>query len=257
MAGTRASDQLGGLLDAFKVEIHRRRPDLAAPFNADGCRLATAAALLFRGLELLDAARACRVPVLTPAAELLLRSAIEVGLRARFLLGPTGGDELVRMTRDFLRRGANQAAALGTEFGGVAPEFVAAVLASAEDVSEPGRSKPARGEAPPRDLYAIATGLDARDGVGKDDANSSRSAYSIYSALSESGAHSGLAAVRRFTELREGRAAVKGDPQPLTNDRQLYLIVGGLLGDLAREVFVGFGVPTDELDQLGVRFSRA
>jgi hypothetical protein len=48
--------------------------------------------------------------------------------------------------------------------------------------------------------------------------------------------------------LRDGRIASVNEPEALTTGRRQYLIVAGLLGDLAQEVFTALGVPTDNLD---------
>ena len=259
MAGPNEIDRLDALLDAFDATVRRRRPDLTAPVDAEGFRRVTAAALLFRGLELLSAGRACRGQVFAPAAELVLRSATEAALRGRFLLGPTGGDELIRMTGDFIRRGTRLAEVLGTEFGGMSSAFLAAVAPSnkegGEQAAEDPNGKPAT-RPKPRNLYEISKALDLQNGLSEDHRASSVRAYRVfYGALSESAAHSGLAALRRFTEMRNGRAAVTAKPEPLTGDRRLHLIVGGLLGELARELFMAFGIATDDLDELGVRLA--
>ncbi|MGH9180454.1 MAG: hypothetical protein ACRD0Q_04685 [Acidimicrobiales bacterium] len=101
MSGTYDVNHVDSLIDAFATELRRRAPSLVAGSDAGGLRLGTATALLFRGLELLDAAKACQEPTLRPAAELLMRSAIEVALRGRYLVvGPDRDDEYARLLGD-------------------------------------------------------------------------------------------------------------------------------------------------------------
>lgn len=247
------------LLAAFEAEVWARRGELVGQPDADGFRRIVAAALLFRGLELLGAARACNTQMLGPAGELVLRTAVEVALRGRFLLSPDGGDELFRMTVHFLKHGAKTAAGLQAEFGGVGSEFLAAV--GVEPAQGPLRSEMGEPSLPvgskrPRDLFAVAQALDARAGLGQDDNRSAVRIYRmLYGPLSDSVVHGGLAALRRFTELREGLAVISHEPQPLTSGRRFHVIVGGLLGDLAREVFVAFDLPTSRLDEIGIHWS--
>jgi hypothetical protein len=79
-------EQIDAVIDEFAAVVRRQLAEARAPTDADGYRRATTGAMLLRGLELLDAARRCREPVQFPAAELVLRTAVEVALRGRYLL---------------------------------------------------------------------------------------------------------------------------------------------------------------------------
>lgn len=245
-------------VDAFVAEIHRRRPELTADPEPAGFCKGTAAALLFRGLELLAAARASQGEAVGPARELLLRTAVEVALRGRFLLGSDGLDELGRMLGYLLEKGSQKAKALGTYFGGASTPFLAAVpIPMTQPAATPGCCKPVPDPKPlpTRDLASIAQALDKAAGLTPEDAGSAVHAYrTFYGPLSDSAAHGGLAALRRFSELREGRVVIVENPEPLTHG-PLHLTVTGYLGDLARAVFVAFEVPTDDLDATGVRWT--
>ena len=121
------------------------------------------------------------------------------------------------MTHDLIRRGTRQAEALETEFGGVSAAFLAAVALLNEEgtakAPPEGCHKPLSRPARPRSLYEIAEALDLQNGLSEEHKASSVRAYRIfYGALSESAAHGGLAALRRFTEMRNGRAAVRAGP---------------------------------------------
>lgn len=231
-------------LDAFLAEVWRRRPELVGQPDLDGFRRATAAALLFRGLELLATTRVCPGKARAPATQLLLRTAVEVALRGRYLLlapEAQATDELARMHDFFVRKGEEVAKACDADFAGVAPSFAAAVPRSPHNQ---------------RGLHTIARTLDAHDGLTLKDEHSAMRAYRcIYQWLSNAAAHGGLGALSRIVVGQDGKAAINPNPEPLTTGRRLYVIIGGLLGDLARDVFVAFGVSTDDLDATGVRWS--
>lgn len=224
------------LIDAFSEELRERAPGLVADADAAGLRLATSAALLFRGLELLDAARASEQRPRGPAAELLMRSAIEVVLRGRYLLVcPDGSDEYARLLGDYLRRGEAHSTTTGFTFRGVAPWVL--------DVVEPSTK-------PPRDLAAIARALDKVSGREAANEWSATWLYEwLYRWLSNSAEHAGISAVGRFIVRHD---VVNPTPPPLS-ERRWHIVIAGQLGELARELYSAFGVPTDVLDNLGVR----
>ncbi len=106
-----------------------------------------------------------------------------------------------------------------------------------------------------RDLATIAEALDKIAGLTPNNRGSAVYAYNtFYAPLSDSATHAGLAAVRRFVEIRHGRVRMADSPPPLTT-RLRHLIVAGLLGDLAWQVFIAFGIPTDDLEATGVRWA--
>ena len=228
-------DHIGELIDAFSDELRARAPSLVTAADADGLRLATATALLFRGLELLDATRAGDEPALRPAAELLMRSAIEVALRGRYLLvGADRDDEYARLLGDYLDRGEKLAKTTGTTFGGVAPWVLQAVQPSTKR---------------PRDLAAIAQALDKISGRDPTSRWSATWLYEwLYRWLSNSAEHAGIAAVGRFVEAPN---VVDPSPDPLSTARW-HVVIAGQLGELAREVYAAHGVTIDPLDDIGV-----
>lgn len=223
------------LIDAFGQELRKRAATLVIGADAAGLRLATATGLLFRGLELLDAARLCLQRPLGPAAELLMRSAIEVVLRGRYLLvGQDRDDEYARLLGDYLRRGEAHSKTTGFAFGGVAPWVLQVVKPSTK---------------PPRDLAAVAQDLDRYSGQEVTSRWSATWLYDwLYRWLSNSAEHAGIAAVGRFIEQRD---VVNPTPPPLT-ERRWHVLIAAHLGELAQEVYRSFGVPTDVLDELGV-----
>lgn len=249
-------NQLERQVDAFEAEVRQRRAELCAPLDADGFRRSTAAALLFRGLELLGALRACDGDDRRPARELLLRSTVEVALRGRFLLGPLGDDELTRTAAWFLFKGAKKANNLKTTFGGLSPEFVTAVLP--EVATEPSKAteKPTVPES--WDLFSVATALDKDAKFDRTARGSAVEAYhALYAPLSDSAVHAGIAALRRFTVTTEGKACVVAHPEPLLTGPRLHLIAAGLLGDLALEVFAAFDLSTAALVETDVAWVYA
>ena len=187
-------------------------------------------------MELLDAAKACQEPILRPAAELLMRSAIEVALRGRYLVvGPDRDDEYARLLGDYLDHGGKLAKTAAVEFGGVAPWVLGVVEPSTK---------------PPRDLAAIAHALDQISGLEATNQWSARWLYEwLYRWLSNSAEHAGIAAVGRFIERQD---AIKPNPDPLSTARW-HVVIAGQLGELAREVYTAHGVPLGLLDEVGVR----
>jgi hypothetical protein len=228
-------EHIDGLIDAFAAELRERAASLVAGGTADGLRLGTATAFLFRGVELLDAAKASQDPPLRPAAELLMRSAIEVALRGRYLLvGGDRDDEFARLLGDYLDRGEKLAKTIGTTFGGVAPWVLQVVQPSTK---------------PPRDLASIAKALDKLSGREATSRWSAEYLYEwLYRWLSNSAEHAGIAAVGRFVESHD---AINPTPEPLSTARW-HIVIAGQLGELAREVYTAHGVSTDPLDEIGV-----
>lgn len=271
-------------IDVFTAVVRRHLAGVAAPTDAEGYRKTTAAALLLRGIELLDAARTCRDPVQFPAAELVLRSGVDVALRGRYLPAcPDADDELRRMHGAYVKRKKQLAKSCGdgTPPRAVPATFAAAlppsstrerdlfVLAAAIDDQAAAAEKdhvaaePAdRG--PDNDVTltdeAVAAALsevDEGDAEVPDDLvrGSAMWAYRcLYQWLSNAAVHSGLHALERFTVLVDGKAGLTTTPEPLSSpERRHYLHVAAQLSELARAVFTAYGLPLAELEATGVR----
>lgn len=232
------------VLDDFTRLIRSRAASLRTEPDEKGLRTAAATGLLFRGLELLDAARAS-----PPAAgELLMRVAVEVSLRGRFLLTCEGGpEEFARMLGDYQKRGGQQVENLkredpdeftDTEFGGVAPWVVEEVPPSS---------------APLLDLFSVARTLDELSGLEPKNPRSALYAYRrYYQWLSNSAMHGGIRAIGRFVE-HAGSGVVDPEPEGLSSpDRRWTVLMALQLLELARVVWAAHGLPADELQATGV-----
>lgn len=177
-----------------------------------------------------------------PAAELVLRSGIDVALRGRYLLvSPDAGDELQRMHGAYVKRKQQLSKSCGDGKTQPVPlAFAAAVPPSAQKE---------------RDLFVVAEAIDALGKTRRKRTSTATWAYRcLYQWMSNAAAHSGLYAVERFTVETDGKAAVTTRPESLSNpERRHYVQVAAQLGALAREVFTAYGLPLDDLDATGVR----
>jgi hypothetical protein len=70
--------------------------------------------------------------------------------------------------------------------------------------------------------------------------------------------HAGLASIKRYTGLTNGRLAITFDPvPPLTDPVGKELLVAGLCGDLALDVYREFGLDDSALRSLEIRMLSA
>lgn len=273
-------DAVEASIDVFTAVVRRHLAGVTAPTDAEGYRKTTAAALLLRGIELLDAARTCRDPVQFPAAELVLRSGVDVALRGRYLLAcPDADDELRRMHGAYVKRKKQLANSCGdgTSLPAVPATFTAAlppsstrerdlfVLAAAIDGQAAAAEKDHVAAEPADDDVTLAAEamaaalpeVDEGDAEVPDDLDrrSAMWAYRcLYQWMSNAAVHSGLHALERFIVLVDGKAGLTTTPEPLSSpERRHYLHVAAQLSELARAVFTAYGLPLAELEATGVR----
>lgn len=229
-------DRVANLVSAVRVAV----PDLTAATTLDGARRHAAASMLMRSIELLEAALSIEnIPAARSSIELTVRSTFEVTTRARFLLAVEAGhDEFVRMCRDADDRDSKLADKSGYAYPGL-PAWLSELL--------PEEAKA------PRNLWQICESLDMAEGRAIEDRYSARAGYQLlYSWLSNSAAHAGLSAMKRFAIEIHGTLHLIPAPEPLTTHWPVP-IVAAHVGELALRVFEAFHVDDATLRALEVR----
>ncbi len=220
-------------------------PYMVAPMDLDGARVHTAAAQLRRAIELFTAARVSFEAGACPTVELAARAVFELTTRGRFLLlpGDKPRNELIRMIRDHDRKESQQAKRFDLSPPGLVPFLTVIINTPPWDTVTQT----------PRDLWTISDALDAHEKRDITDRYSARRCYGLlHGWLSNAATHSGLSALKRFTEQRGGQLAMITDPEPLST-REPILTMAALTGELATQVFGALGIDRTDLDATGVR----
>jgi len=236
--------QVADAIDSMVRAVVSESPRLVQVANADGARLETAAAMLHRALELLAAARSADgTETNRPAVELTVRSTFEVTCRGRFLIvSPDAQEEFTAMVTEFWRTEKALTDKIGQAIVPL-PDYLAAL------VDPNNRRKP-------RNLWAICEALDDLDHREVTDPYSARASYTtLYQWLSNAAAHSGLAALRRFTRAEHGVLHIVDRAEPLTTHWPIPVIAAHV-GELAVVVLGAFGLDTDAVRQTGVVLPR-
>jgi hypothetical protein len=222
-------------IDAMTLVVTTALPSIVAVATLDGARRHTAAALLFRALELLGAARRADAGAsAAPVVELACRSIFEISIRGRYLLAcDPDNDEFVRMCHYYSDREGKLALASGNPSLGL-PRFLEQAIASTKAKQ-------------PRNLLDLCAAIDRTEGRARSDEFSAQAGYVVlYQWLSNSAAHAGLSALKRLTIEEGGVLHLNPTPPPLTTAWPIP-IVAAFVGELAQAVFTALDLPGADL----------
>lgn len=227
--------EVNAAIDNMIGVVQAAVPKMVEVANLDGARRHAAAGFLRRAIELLDAARrADNGSSTAPVVELAARSIFELTCRARYLLlCDKAEDEFIRMCHDHVVREGKLGRATANPTPGL-PSFLASAIAGTDPKE-------------PRDLWTICESLDEKEKRDEDDVYSARASYNlIYRWFSNSAAHAGLSATKRFAKQEDGILLMIPSPEPLTTHWPVP-VVAAFVGELARTVFESLDLPVDKL----------